>query len=81
MSGLAVGLQWAARVTVIGCEFAGPPLAGVALDRWWGSSPLVTLAGCGLGFAVGMWHVLRFAGEGTSGGKVPPNPGPPPPPT
>ena len=36
---LAVGVQWAARVTSLGLEFALPPLGGVFLDRRWRSGP------------------------------------------
>jgi ATP synthase protein I len=61
---LAVGIQMASRVTTVGLEFALPALLGVALDRWWKTSPLVTILGAVLGFAVGMMHILRIAREG-----------------
>ena len=64
-SRLSVGIQWASRVTTIGLEFALPPLMGAGLDRWWGTSPLATLIGAVLGFAVGMMHLLRIAREGS----------------
>lgn len=63
---MSIGFDWAGRVTTLGLEFALPPLAGVYLDRWWGSSPVATLVGAVLGFAVGMMHLLRLARQGTS---------------
>jgi ATP synthase protein I len=62
---LSVGMQWASRVTTIGLEFALPPLMGAGLDRWWKTSPLATIIGAVVGFAVGMVHLLRIAREGT----------------
>jgi F0F1-type ATP synthase assembly protein I len=62
---MAVGMQWASRVTTLGLEFALPPLLGVYLDRRWGSTPLATVIGAVLGFAVGMMHVLRIARQGS----------------
>jgi ATP synthase protein I len=58
-------MEWASRISTIGLEFALPPLAGVGLDRWWGTGPWATVVGAVLGFAVGMMHILRVAREGT----------------
>jgi F0F1-type ATP synthase assembly protein I len=46
-------------------EFVVPPLLGVLADQGLGTSPLLTLVGAVLGFAVGMMHILRIAREGT----------------
>lgn len=62
-SALAIGLEWASRVSTIGLEFALPPLAGAYVDQRAGTSPWVTLLGVLVGFAVGMWHILRIARE------------------
>jgi F0F1-type ATP synthase assembly protein I len=56
-------MQWASRISTIGLEFALPPLMGVGLDRWWHTRPWFTILGSLLGFAVGMWHILRIARE------------------
>lgn len=59
---LAVGMDWASRVTTIALEFALPPLLGTLADRGLGTSgPWCTILGAVLGFAVGMMHVLRLA--------------------
>jgi ATP synthase protein I len=63
-SSLSVGMQWAARVTTVGLDFALPPLLGVLVDRWLKTSPLATLCGVVLGFAVGMMAILKIAREG-----------------
>jgi len=62
---MAAGVVWASRVTSVAMEFCLPPLAGVYLDGRWGTSPIVTLVGSVLGFAVGMVHILRIAREGS----------------
>jgi hypothetical protein len=60
-SALSIGLDWGTRVTTIGLEFALPAFLGFGLDRWWGTSPWLTLVGALLGLATGMTHVLRLA--------------------
>jgi ATP synthase protein I len=62
-SALSVGYYWCARVTTIGMEFATPALLGFALDRWWKTSPWITVIGAFLGLGLGMTQVLRLAGE------------------
>ena len=66
-SKLAVGYDWASRISAVGFEFGLPPLGGAFLDRWMGTSPLFILLGAVLGFTLGMMHVLRFAKEGSPG--------------
>jgi len=63
-SALGLGLTLAYRGMTLGLEFALPALAGRAADRHWGTGPLLTLLGATLGFAVGMWHLLRITAEG-----------------
>ena len=67
-SALAIGVEWASRVSTIGLEFALPPLAGAYVDQRAGTSPWLTLLGVFLGFAMGMWHILRIAREAPADG-------------
>lgn len=60
---LAVGYDWASRISAVGFEFGLPPLGGAFLDRRLGTSPLCILLGAVLGFVLGMMHILRFAKE------------------
>jgi len=60
-SAVSIGLDWGTRITTIGLEFALPTVLGFGLDRWWKTSPWMTLAGALLGLATGMTHVLRLA--------------------
>ena len=61
---LSIGIELASKVTTVGLEFALPALLGVAIDRWWTTTPWATVIGAVLGFAVGMMHILRIAREG-----------------
>jgi F0F1-type ATP synthase assembly protein I len=67
-SSLAVGIEWASRVSTVGLTFVVPPLLGHLADRGMGTSPVGLLIGAVLGFAVGMMSILRIAREGTGGG-------------
>jgi F0F1-type ATP synthase assembly protein I len=60
-SPLAVGLEWASRVTTIGLGFALPPVLGYGLDLWLGSTPAATIIGAVLGFATGIMNTLKMA--------------------
>ena len=70
-SGLGIGLALAYRGMTLGLEFALPAMAGYAADRRWGTSPVLTLVGATLGFAVGMWHLLRSSSTGPKPGPGP----------
>jgi ATP synthase protein I len=59
-SAVSIGLDWGTRVTTIGLEFALPAFLGFGLDRWWNTSPWMTLIGAFLGLAAGMTHVIRL---------------------
>jgi len=75
-SAMGIGLTMAYRGMTLGLEFALPALAGHAADRRWGTGPVLTLVGATLGFAVGMWHLLRISAEGPRsrpGGSDPSN--------
>jgi len=58
---LAVGIEWASRISTIGLEFALPPALGYGVDSWLRTTPAATLAGAVLGFLVGMWQIMRMA--------------------
>jgi ATP synthase protein I len=60
---MSAGIMWATRATALGLEFALPALGGYYLDRFWRTEPLLTILGTVLGFAAGMVHLLRIAGE------------------
>lgn len=73
-SPLSAGLHWASRITSLGLMFALPTLAGVYIDRQFGSNPIGTLVGSVVGFATGMVQLLQIARGGqkpkpTSGTK------------
>lgn len=62
-SPVSIGLDWGARVTSIGLEFALPAVLGHFLDKWLDTAPWLTLVGAVLGMATGMTHVLRLPAE------------------
>ena len=62
-SALSVGYYWGTRVTTIGLEFALPAFLGFGLDRWWKTSPWITVIGAFSAWVSGMSQVLRLAGE------------------
>jgi ATP synthase protein I len=72
-SPLGVGLELASRITTIGLEFALPPMAGFGVDRWLGTTPVGTIVGSVLGFAVGMLHTVRMSSSLADGPRRPNN--------
>ena len=60
---MAVGMEWAYRLTGIGLEFALPAAGGYWLDGHFGTTPLLIIVGAGLGFCLGMMHLLQIANE------------------
>ena len=60
-SPIAVGFEWAARISVAGLSFVVPMLAGSWLDRRFGSRPAGLLAGLALGSVVGLLQLIRIA--------------------
>lgn len=67
---LGLGLTMAHRGITLGLAFTLPALGGLFLDRRWGTRPALTLLGATLGFAAGMYHLLRLS-------RVAPRPGDP----
>jgi hypothetical protein len=68
-SWLTIGFDWGSRVTAIGLEFALPALLGYGVDSWLGIAPAATIIGAILGFATGMLHTIRMAGELAAGSQ------------
>lgn len=57
-SPLALAMEWVSRIFVVGLEMVLPGLGGGWLDDRWGTKPLLTLVGFGLGIAGGLAHLL-----------------------
>jgi F0F1-type ATP synthase assembly protein I len=72
-SALAVGVEWAAKVTTIALGFSLPAFIGFGLDRWLGSTPVATFVGIVLGFVSGLLQTIRLASD--LPGKKPPGQG------
>jgi hypothetical protein len=51
-------MEWVSRIFVVGLEMVLPGLGGGWLDDRWGTKPLLTLVGFGLGIAGGLAHLL-----------------------
>lgn len=49
----SVGLEFMVAIALFGA-------IGWALDRWLGTDPWLLLVGCGVGFAVGLWVMIRM---------------------
>jgi len=60
---LAVGLDWAARITTIGLEFVVPGLIGLGVDHVLGIRPWAMICGMIIGFCIGMYELLRIASQ------------------
>ena len=60
-SALAVGVEWASKVTAIAVGFSLPAFIGFGLDRWLGSTPVATMIGIVLGFVSGLLQTIRLA--------------------
>jgi F0F1-type ATP synthase assembly protein I len=54
-------MMWVSRITGFGLEVALLAMGGNLLDRWWGSSPWMTLVGTTVGFGVGLFQLIRVA--------------------
>ena len=68
-SQLALGLQWASRITTIALEFSMPMVLGYGVDRWLQTTPAATITGLLLGFVAGMLHTFKIASEPPGGSK------------
>ena len=68
-SPIAIGFQWASRITAAGLAFALPMLAGHWVDRSLGSAPAGLLVGLGLGSILGLIQLIRVARDSSSSGN------------
>ena len=50
---------------LVGCPLGGG-IVGWLLDRWFGTKPWLMLVMLFLGFAVGVWNVIRISNKATS---------------
>ncbi len=66
-SAVALGFEWASRVTTIGMEFALPAMIGYGVDSWLHTAPAVTIVGAVVGFILGMLHAVRMTRQLTGG--------------
>ena len=64
-SPLALAMEWVSRIFVVGLEMVLPGLGGGWLDERWGTKPLLTLVGFGLGIVCGMTHLLLMTSADT----------------
>ena len=69
VSPLGIGLQWASRISAIGFEFVVPAVVGAWVDRQLGITPWLTILGCFVGIAVGMYQIMQIAREGPRSGQ------------
>ena len=60
-SPIAIGFEWASRISVVGVTLVLPVLAGHWLDRYAGSNPFGLLVGMVIGFGVGLVQLLQLA--------------------
>ncbi len=57
----AKAMNWTARITSIGLEFALPPVLGQWLDSRFGTRPWLALSFAVFGFVAGMTHTIAIA--------------------
>lgn len=60
-SPMAQAMEWTSQVTTIAVEMALPGLGGYWLDRRLGTRMVFLMLGVALGFAMGMWHLMKLA--------------------
>ena len=60
---MALAIEWVSKITTIALEMVLPGLAGMWLDKRWGTQ-FLALAGFALGVTVGIWHLLKMTNSG-----------------
>ena len=66
LSPVALAMDWAARIMAVSLEMVLPGLAGVWLDRRWGTQ-FMALVGFAFGLFAGMVHLMAMVSR--TGGK------------
>lgn len=61
----AIAYSWASRGMSIAMEMVLPGLFGYGLDQWLGTEIWFTIAGFGLGFTLGLLHLVKLSKEMT----------------
>jgi len=65
---MALAMEWVSKITTVGLEMVLPAIGGAYLDRRWGTQ-YWALVGLGVGFSVGMWHLLQMTKVKRNGGE------------
>ena len=66
-SSLAQAMEWTSRITTIAMEMVVPGLLGYWLDQRLGTRGVLLIVGVALGFATGLWHLIRLTMPPTDG--------------
>lgn len=66
-SPLALGMEWASRITTLGVEFSLPAIAGHFADRRLETGPAFLMVGMVLGFTLGIFHLVKIAHASSRG--------------
>jgi F0F1-type ATP synthase assembly protein I len=66
-SPLARAMHWTSLVTTISLEMVLPAVAGRWIDGRLGTGIVFLVLGAILGFATGMWHLLKLTGPSGNG--------------
>lgn len=65
---LAQAVGWVSKITTVVVEMALPAIGGGYLDQRFGTKYWAP-AGLGLGFVLGMWHLLQMTRGSSSGNR------------
>ncbi len=66
---LARAVEWTSRVTTISFEMVLPGMVGFWIDQRLGTKAIFLVLGVVLGFATGLWHLIRLGKSSPPGGK------------
>ncbi len=69
-SPLALAMEWSSRITTVVSEMLAPPLVGYWLDRRLGTGFLLMVLGLVVGFATGLYSLVKLTRPGGPGGHA-----------